>query len=549
MALLESPSPSQSPPLRRRRRGWARKCERYCCATITYFPLAFIYGLTTWAIWIEANIGFLPSADAWTGYTTSVIGIALYVLLNWSYTTAVFTDPGSPLSSNNGYSHLPTQESQNPTSFTVKSTGGSRFCKKCQAKKPDRAHHCSTCQRCVLKMDHHCPWLATCVGLRNYKAFLLFLMYTSLFCWICFAVSMTWVWNEMLVEDQYTDSLMPVNYVLLVVIAGIIGLVLTGFTGWHLSLAWRGQTTIECLEKTRYLSPLRRSMQQNQYQQNYVNGDNPPSYGQQLREIHTNTLPGVTRPEEGEEGASPAPHPRPRRWNDPELGQRTYNDVEQSRERERYEEYLDEQDSEKLPNAFDLGWRRNLEHLFGDKPALWLLPICNTSGNGWQWEPSPKWIVAREEVRREREDEQRAQQQRERNAGWGVGTNTPQNAYIGYSDQDYTQQPENQRQYLATSEGLQSVPTPARRSPGKADQVLGRSPNQYFDGSLSSDTGVSMKTLRSPRQDEDEDEDEDADRYDMSSDEEAAEQRRHDQWWGRKDGIEDSGQQATRKDR
>lgn len=50
-----------------RRRGWARKVERYCCNTITYFPLVFVYGLTTWAVWVEAGIGFVPSKNAWTG--------------------------------------------------------------------------------------------------------------------------------------------------------------------------------------------------------------------------------------------------------------------------------------------------------------------------------------------------------------------------------------------------------------------------------------------------------------------------------------------------
>jgi hypothetical protein len=64
-------------------------------------------------------------------------------MLNWSYTTAVFTDPGSPLNLKNGYSHLPSQEGGEIqyTSFTVKaSTGELRFCNKCQSKKPDRSH-------------------------------------------------------------------------------------------------------------------------------------------------------------------------------------------------------------------------------------------------------------------------------------------------------------------------------------------------------------------------------------------------------------------------
>src|SRR5690606_12757407 len=108
------------------------------------------------------------------------------------------------------------------TSFTVKSNGGVRFCKKCQARKPDRAHHCSTCRRCILKMDHHCPWLATCIGLRNHKAFLLFLVYTTLFCWYAFAVSGSWLWAEIINSpDLMVDSLSPINYVLLAVLAGI----------------------------------------------------------------------------------------------------------------------------------------------------------------------------------------------------------------------------------------------------------------------------------------------------------------------------------------
>lgn len=59
MASLAPPSPSRSPA--RMPRKWARKCERYCCLGATYFPLFFVYGITTWAVWVEATIGFLPA--------------------------------------------------------------------------------------------------------------------------------------------------------------------------------------------------------------------------------------------------------------------------------------------------------------------------------------------------------------------------------------------------------------------------------------------------------------------------------------------------------
>ncbi|XP_016137337.1 probable palmitoyltransferase ZDHHC20, partial [Sinocyclocheilus grahami] len=57
-----------------------------------------------------------------------------------------------------------------------------RFCHHCQLIKPDCCHHCSVCQMCVLKMDHHCPWLNNCIGFYNYKFFMLFLLYSLLYC-------------------------------------------------------------------------------------------------------------------------------------------------------------------------------------------------------------------------------------------------------------------------------------------------------------------------------------------------------------------------------
>ncbi|KAK8047055.1 palmitoyltransferase for Vac8p [Apiospora saccharicola] len=453
-------------------RRWARRVERYCCSCITYFPLAFVYGVTTWAIWVVVSIGrsTSKSSTAWTGTASSIGGVILYVLLNWSYTTAVFTPPGST-TNDYGYSTLPTVAPPSATSFTVKSNGELRFCKKCQARKPDRAHHCSTCRRCVLKMDHHCPWLATCIGLRNHKAFLLFLMYTTFFCFFCFAVSGDWVWSELVKQTQYVDTLMPVNYIMLAVISGIIGLVVGVFTGWHILLASKGQTTIECLEKTRYLSPLRKSMQNQYSAQHNGEGLALPKYGQQLLDIHANALPGITRPEEGEVRVSLDGN------NDVRPTHMSYEEMERMRSRKRYEEYLDEQDSEKLPNAFDLGAKRNLLHLFGPSPLLWFLPIINTTGDGWAWEASPKWIAAR----RNSDDERKPP---------GGGVETP----------NFIQsQPYDPEQNGATRHYLNTPATPPRPSGGrrtlsKADRVLGRDPDLYVDEPAGS---VSMRKLSS----------------------------------------------------
>ncbi|KAK1139806.1 palmitoyltransferase for Vac8p [Aspergillus melleus] len=463
MATLATSPPSSPSWSKRRPRAWALRCERYCCAAASFFPLAFVYGLTTWAVYVEASIGLRPSQNPWIGLPSSIIGVVLYICLNASYTVAVFTDPGSPSGSRNGrheYSALPITELPEYTAYTVNSTGGSRFCKKCQSPKPDRTHHCSTCKRCVLKMDHHCPWLATCVGLYNYKAFLLFLIYTSIFCWVDFLVASLWIWTEVFNNTQYMDTILPVNVILLAILGGIIGLVLSGFTIWHITLAVRNLTTIECLEKTRYVSPLRKALDRHRFQHGSRGdgSDDPHSlghrlqdYGNQILDAHANAIPGVTRPEEGEEQVTPlqAPPRQPGMTPAQQALSRSYAEMERERENDRYQQYLHEQDNEKLPNAFDLGWRRNLAHLFGSRPLFWCLPVSTTTGDGWHWEPSPKFMQAREHIRERREEQDAAQREYQRDLyqrnmhnsqAWGIPTHTsqPSNAYYQESNRPDT---------------------------------------------------------------------------------------------------------------
>jgi hypothetical protein len=80
---------------------------------------------------------------------------------------------------------------------------------------------------------------------------------------------------------------------------------------------------------------------------------------------------------------------------------------ERQRERDRYNEYMDEQDNESLPNAFNHGWRKNMVAVMGPSPSLWMLPICNSLGDGWTWEPSEAWQAARDSIKKRRMEESR----------------------------------------------------------------------------------------------------------------------------------------------
>ncbi|GMM37627.1 palmitoyltransferase [Saccharomycopsis crataegensis] len=86
-----------------------------------------------------------------------------FLAMIWiSYYIAIKKDPG-----------------QAPSDYKSVSGEWKRWCKKCEAYKPERTHHCKTCKKCVLKMDHHCPWTANCVGYKNMPHFMRFLFWVD----------------------------------------------------------------------------------------------------------------------------------------------------------------------------------------------------------------------------------------------------------------------------------------------------------------------------------------------------------------------------------
>lgn len=94
--------------------------------------------------------------------------VVLSVLL---YFAVSLMDPGFVLSDTlKGSSEE--MESMVPESATPRL----RRCGYCLLQQPMRAKHCQTCKRCVRRFDHHCPWIENCVGERNHRWFIVYLL-------------------------------------------------------------------------------------------------------------------------------------------------------------------------------------------------------------------------------------------------------------------------------------------------------------------------------------------------------------------------------------
>ena len=112
------------------------------------------------------------------------------------------------------------------------------YCKYCKEIKPLRSHHCSICKVCHLRMDHHCPWVNNCIGLSNFRYFVLFLFYLWLIC--IFNTILTIYPFFSLKRFDHNNELSFVS------IIGMCGIVIsTFFNLWYWLMIINNKTSIE----------------------------------------------------------------------------------------------------------------------------------------------------------------------------------------------------------------------------------------------------------------------------------------------------------------
>nr|CAD7444734.1 unnamed protein product [Timema bartmani] len=120
----------------------------------------------TWFVWIA------PHVDLWLSVLFTFFSLVLW----YNFLRAWRGDPGVLTN---------TQEEKYRTIIELAERGGFEpqwFCSSCLVRRPIRSKHCSVCNRCVAKFDHHCPWVGNCIGAKNHRYFMGYLVMLLIMC-------------------------------------------------------------------------------------------------------------------------------------------------------------------------------------------------------------------------------------------------------------------------------------------------------------------------------------------------------------------------------
>eukprot|EP00611_Tribonema_gayanum_P020093 TRINITY_DN360_c0_g1_i10.p1 TRINITY_DN360_c0_g1~~TRINITY_DN360_c0_g1_i10.p1 ORF type:complete len:525 (-),score=160.58 TRINITY_DN360_c0_g1_i10:319-1893(-) len=184
-------------------------------------------------------------APNYTGWWCVGVGAAMLVLCLVTLAETAVTEPGII---------PPRPRSDAAEGMSASTRGKLNYCITCHIVRPPRAKHCRHCNVCVRRFDHHCPWIGNCIGHRNYRSFLRFLIVLALSaCYVCVlsAIHALTRLGNVGPEDLTSQSGVPGSeYVspFLGVWALLVTAIVGGLLLLHMYLLFQGQTTNEFLK-------------------------------------------------------------------------------------------------------------------------------------------------------------------------------------------------------------------------------------------------------------------------------------------------------------
>lgn len=188
---------NQAPRLQRRINGLQLPLN---CQQIAGWIVFTITGLINYLILIQIQFEELKMA-------ASIAYGVLYISHILAHGTASLIDPSEKELRKLAVTNVP--EFDRSIHAHVIENGRCHLCNIYTSSK--KTKHCSLCNKCVDCFDHHCKWLNTCVGRRNYVAFLVsvttaFMIATLTFCLCVTDLALFFV-------DRYHLSIVAQNFV------------------------------------------------------------------------------------------------------------------------------------------------------------------------------------------------------------------------------------------------------------------------------------------------------------------------------------------------
>ncbi|KAM7354159.1 DNZDHHC/NEW1 zinc finger protein 11 [Cochliomyia hominivorax] len=223
------------------------------CLIITYLMVIYAdYVVMRWIILQTMQ------NSIWAPFHVVLFNTVVF-LLGLSHLKAVLSDPGTvPLPANRlDFSDLHTVGKNNGTGnghneWTV--------CTRCETYRPPRAHHCRICKRCIRRMDHHCPWINNCVGERNQKFFLQFLVYVGMLALYSIALVVgSWVYPcEECGSDTLESQTRLLHSVILLLESALFGLFVLAIMVDQMHAILHDETAVEQAQQKGSYRPNRR---------------------------------------------------------------------------------------------------------------------------------------------------------------------------------------------------------------------------------------------------------------------------------------------------